>query len=136
MESLDAAATFCPDALGIRPQPIAIRAFAEDYMPGRGRAVSSPLVLYVVDRAEHALVLNTRLQQFRQQASEVRDREMGLLATNKELRKLPAEQLLSPESRGRLEAQAAAEEANARRLDRLVDEGADLVREAAQEPRV
>ncbi|MBU6310289.1 MAG: hypothetical protein KJS77_11135, partial [Planctomycetes bacterium] len=134
VESLDAAATFCPDALGIRPQPIAIRAFAEDYMPGRGRAVSSPLVLYVVDRAEHALVLNTRLQQFRQQASEVRDREMGLLATNKELRKMPAEQLLTPESRARLEAQAAAEEANARRLDRLVDEGANLVREALKNP--
>ena len=134
VESLDAAATFCPDALGIRPQPIAIRAFAEDYMPGRGRAVSSPLVLYILDRAEHALVLNTRLQQFRQQASEVRDREMGLLATNKELRKLPAEQLLSPEARAKLEAQAAAEEANARRLDRLVDEGADLVREALKNP--
>jgi len=134
VESLDAAATFCPDALGIRPQPIAIRAFAEDYLPGRGRAVSSPLVLYILDRAEHALVLNTRLQQFRQQASEVRDREMGLLATNKELRKLPAEQLLSPESRAKLEAQAAAEEANARRLDRLVDEGADLVREALKNP--
>ena len=134
VESLDAVATFCPDALGIRPQPIAIRAFAEDFMPGRGRAVSSPLVLYVVDRAEHALVLNTRLQQFRQQASEVRDREMGLLATNKELRKLPAEQLASPESRGRLEAQAAAEEANARRLERLVDEGAELVREALKNP--
>jgi len=134
VESLDAAATFCPDALGIRPQPIAIRAFAEDYLPGRGRAVSSPLVLYILDRAEHALVLNTRLQQFRQQASEVRDREMGLLATNKELRTLPAEQLLAPETRARLESQAAAEEANARRLDRLVDEGAELVREALKNP--
>ena len=134
VESLDAVATFCPDALGIQPQPIALRAFAEDYLPGRGRVVSSPLVLYVVDRAEHALVLNTRLQQFRQQASEVRDREMGLLATNKELRQLPAEQLLSPETRARLESQAAAEEANARRLGRLVDEGAELVREALKNP--
>jgi hypothetical protein len=134
VESLDAVATFCPDALGIQPQPIALRAFAEDYLPGRGRVVSSPLVLYVVDRAEHALVLNTRLQQFRQQASEVRDREMGLLATNKELRQLPAEQLLSPETRARLESQTAAEEANARRLGRLVDEGAELVREALKNP--
>ncbi|MFM7206547.1 MAG: hypothetical protein ACKO4T_07765 [Planctomycetaceae bacterium] len=134
VESLDAAATFCPDALGIRPQPIAIRGFAEDYLPGRSRAVSTPVVLYVLDRAEHALVLNTRLQQFRQQASEVRDREMSLLATNKELRRLPAEQLLAAESRARLESQAAAEETNARRLERLVDDGADLVREALKNP--
>jgi hypothetical protein len=134
VESLDAAATFCPEALGIQPQAIALRAFVEDYLPGRGRVYSSPLVLYVVDRAEHALVLNTRLQQFRQQASEVRDREMNLLATNKELRKLAPEALLSDENRRRLEAQAAAEEANARRLNRLVDEGGELVREALKNP--
>jgi hypothetical protein len=134
VESLDAAATFCPDALGIQPQLIAVRAFAEDFLPGRGRVYSSPLVVYVVDRAEHALVLNTRLQQFRQQASEVRDREMNLLATNKDLRKLPSESLLSDENRRRLEAQAAAEEANARRLERLVDEGGELVREALKNP--
>lgn len=134
LDALEAAATFCPDALGISPQLIMLRAFAEDYKPGRARAYSSPMLLYVVDRAEHALVLNARLQQFRQQASEVRDREMALLATNKELRDLPAEELLDPETRGKLLNQAAAEEANARRLDRLVDAGAALVREAMKNP--
>jgi len=133
-EALEVAATFCPEALGIQPQTIVLRAFAEDYLPGRARAYSSPLVIYVVDRAEHALVLNTRLQQFRQQASEVRDREMGLLAANKELRGLPEERLLETDTRGRMEAQAAAEEANARRLERLVEEGGKLVREALKNP--
>jgi len=134
LDSLEAAATFCPDALGIAPQPILLRAFAEDYKPGRKRAYSSPMLIYVVDRAEHALVLNSRLQQFRQQASEVRDREMALLAGNKELRDMPAEELLDPETRAKLVNQAAAEEANARRLDRLVDAGAALVREAMKNP--
>ena len=134
VELIDASATFCPEALGIRPQLIAIRGYAEDYYPGRARAVSTPLVLYILDRGEHALVLNARLQQFRQQASEVRDREMTLLATNKQLRQLPAEQLGSPETRSKIESQAAAEEANARRLERLVNEGADLVREAIKNP--
>jgi hypothetical protein len=134
LDALEAAATFCPDALGISPQLIMLRAFAEDYKPGRKRAYSSPMLLYVVDRAEHALVLNARLQQFRQQASEVRDREMALLAANKELRDMPAENLLDPETRGKLLNQAAAEEANARRLDRLVDAGAALVREAMKNP--
>ena len=134
VESLDAVATFCPEALGIAPQPISLRAFTEDFLPGRPRVYSSALLLYVVDRAEHALVLNTRLQQFRQQASEVRDREMGLLATNKELRELPAEQLAASETRARIESQASAEQTNARRLERLVDEGAELVREALKNP--
>ncbi|NBW87315.1 MAG: hypothetical protein EBR23_10940, partial [Planctomycetia bacterium] len=133
-EALEVAATFCPEALGIEPQTIVLKAYAEDYLPGRSRAYSAPLVIYVVDRAEHALVLNTRLQQFRQQASEVRDREMGLLAANKELRGLPEERLLESDTRGRIEAQAAAEEANARRLERLVEEGGKLVREALKNP--
>ncbi len=130
VDSLEAVATFCPDALGITPQPILLSAFAEDYKPGRDRSTSPPLLIYVLDRAEHALVLNTRLQHFRQQASEVRDREMGLLATNKELRELPPERLLDEDVRGRLQGQTIAEEANARRLERLVEDGGKLVREA------
>jgi hypothetical protein len=134
VETLEAVATFCPDALGISPQPILLKAFAEDYAPGHGRSSSPPVLIYVLDRAEHALVLNTRLQYFRQQASEVRDREMSLLATNKDLRGLPAERLLDDDVRGRLQSQALAEEANARRLERLVDDGGKLVREAMKNP--
>jgi hypothetical protein len=134
VESIEAAATFCPAALGIAPQPIFLRAFAEDYKPGRPRAVSTPLLIYVVNKEEHALVINTRLAQFRQKANEVRDREMALLAGNKELRELPSERLLEEDVRGRLAGQAAAEEANGRRLERLVEEGAKLVREAMKNP--
>jgi len=134
VDSLEAAATFCPAALGIAPQPIFLRAFAEDYKPGRPRATSTPLLIYVVDKAEHALVLNTRLAQFRQRASEVRDREMALFAGNKELRELPTERLVEDDIRARLAGQAAGEEANARRLERLVEEGAKLVQEAMKNP--
>ena len=134
VETLEAVATFCPDALGIAPQPILLKAFAEDYKPGRGRSSSPPLLIYVLDRSEHALVLNTRLQHFRQQASEVRDREMGLLATNKELRDLPADRLLDEDVRSRIQGQAIAEQGNARRLERLVEDGGKLVREAMKNP--
>ena len=134
VESIEATATFCPAALGIAPQPIFLRAFAEDYKPGRERATSMPLLIYVVDKAEHALVLNTRLAQFRQRANEVRDREMALLEGNKELRELPAERLLDDDVRGQLANQAASEEANGRRLERLVEDGGKLVREAMKNP--
>ncbi len=133
-EAVDAAATFSPRALGIPPQPVVIRAYAEDYLPGRGRVYSAPLLVYIVDQSEHALVMNERLNRWRQQAGEVRDREMNLMATNRELRALPAERLLEADTRRKVESQAAAEEANARRLDRLVDAGAGLVREAMKNP--
>ncbi len=132
--SLDVAATFCPETLGIRPQPIVLRAFAEDYLPGRGRVYGPPIVLYIVDAAEHGLVVNERLGRWRQQAGEVRDREMSLLAANKELRRLPAEKLGDAATRAKLEQQAAAEETQARRMDKLVAEGGKLVREALKNP--
>ena len=132
--AMDVAATFCPDALGVRPQPLAIRAYAEDYLPGRGRVYSTPFVVYVVDKAEHALVMNERLGRWRQQAAEVRDREMALLAANTELRKLPADKLLDPETRRKIEQQASAEDAQERRMDRLVEDGEKLVREAIKNP--
>jgi uncharacterized low-complexity protein len=133
-EAVEVAATFCPDALGIRPQPLVLRAFAEDYLPGRGRVYSPPQLIYIVDRAEHALIMNERLSRWRASASEVRDREMGLLKENIDIRSLPAEQLAGEEARDRIERQAAAEEAQARRMERLVEEGAKLVQEAMKNP--
>jgi hypothetical protein len=132
--AVDVAATFSPQRLGIAPQPLVLRAFAEDFLPGRERSRSAPVLLYVVDREEHAFILNEQLNRWRQQAGEVRDREMALLATNRELRGLPAEALDDAETRDRIQTQAAAERANARRLERLVDEGAGLVREAVKNP--
>jgi uncharacterized membrane protein YgcG len=132
--ALDVAATFCPDALGVRPQPLAIRAYAEDYFPGRGRVYSAPFYVYVVDRAEHALVVNERLSRWRRQASEIRDREMALLATNMELRQTPSEKLLDADTRRRIEQQVAAENSQQQRMDRLVDDGGKLVREAMKNP--
>jgi hypothetical protein len=134
VEALDAAAAFCPETLGIRPQPLLVRAFAEDYLPGRGRVHSAPQLVYVVDRSEHALIVNERLNRWRGQAGELRDRETALHRENVELRALPAERRESAETRERLGRQAAAEKAQARRMERLVDDGADLVREAAKNP--
>lgn len=132
--SLDVAATFSPRRLDVAPQPILLRSFAEDYLPGRERSYSPPVLLYVVDREEHAFILNEQLNRWRQQAGEVRDREMALLATNRELRSLPEQALGEADTRERIQTQAAAERANARRLERLVEEGSDLVREAVKNP--
>jgi len=133
-ESLEVAATFSPRRLGVVPQPLLLRAFATDFRPGRTRSRSPPVLLYVVDREEHAFIINEQLNRWRQQAGEVRDREMALLATNRELRGLSEDALSEPQTRDLIRAQAAAERANARRLERLVGEGEDLVREAVKNP--
>jgi hypothetical protein len=133
-EAVDAAATFCPDALGVRPQPIVLRAFAEDYLPGRGRVYSTPQMIYVVSPEEYAIVVKQRLDRWRIDVSEVRDREMMLLEENHELLSLPEEQRGTEETRQRLERQAAAEVTQGRKTEQLVEAGKELVREAAKNP--
>jgi hypothetical protein len=59
---------------------------------------------------------------------------MQLYETNKQLRELAQDELDQPETRRRIEGQAAAEKANGRRLSNLVTMGDDLVRQAMRNP--
>ena len=133
-ETLEAVGTFSPAQLGITPQTVEVRAFAEDYLPGRDRIYSAPAVFLVMGAADHALWINDQIARWKQQTAEVRDREMELLARNEELRELSADELDAPENRKAIRDQAAAEKNNGRRLGRLVDSGAELVRQALRNP--
>lgn len=133
-EAIDAVGTFSPRTLGIRPQIVEVRLYVEDYLPGRGRITSAPAVFVVMTPADHALWVNEQIARWRQQTAEVRDRELELLARNEELGRLPTEALESPEGRGALREQAAAEAHNGRRLARLAESGGALVRQAARNP--
>jgi hypothetical protein len=132
--TVDAGGTFSAQSLGIEPQPIHLRVFAEDYFPGRKRVYSPTYVLYVLNAEQHAIWLTEQLNKWHRQALEVRDRELQLYETNKQLRELSPEQLDRPEVRRRIENQAAAERANGRRLTGLSATGEDLLRQAARNP--
>ncbi|MCI0652797.1 MAG: hypothetical protein L0Z55_13035 [Planctomycetes bacterium] len=131
-ESFDVTGTFCPRALGIEPQPLSVRVFAEDYFPGRARVYTFPIVLYVLDAEQHALWITAELDKWHRQALEVRDRELELFETNKQLRGLEPSELDRPDTRKRIAAQSEAERANARRLSQLAAQGSELLRQAAR----
>ncbi|WP_165219869.1 hypothetical protein [Aquisphaera insulae] len=133
-ETLDVAGTFTAKNLGIDPQPVAVRVFVEDYLPGRPRVYSAPYILYVLNAEQHAIWLTEQLSKWQRQSIEVRDREMQLLETNKQLRAMSADELDRPDTRKRIEAQADAERANGRRLTSLVGTGEDLVQQAMRNP--
>jgi hypothetical protein len=133
-ETIEAVGTFSPAALGITPQTVEVRAFAEDYLPGRDRIYSAPAVFLVMGSADHALWINDQIARWKQQTAEVRDREMELLARNEELQELSADELDAPENRKSIREQAAAEKSNGRRLGRLAESGAELVRQALRNP--
>lgn len=132
--TLDASGTFSATSLGIEPQPIQLRVYAEDYLPGRQRVYSPPFVLYVLSPEQHAVWITEQLSKWHRQALEVRDREMQLHETNKQLRDLPHDQIDRPDVRRQIENQAAAERANGRRLTGLTAAGEELLRQAARNP--
>ncbi|MGN6547253.1 MAG: hypothetical protein ACTHK7_19525, partial [Aureliella sp.] len=132
--SIQAPATFSAKALGIKPQPIEVRLWAEDYLPGRERTYSPPHVFFVLTPEQHALWITEQLSKWHRASLEVRDREMALHETNKQLRAATPEELASGEMRKQLQRQAAAEADNSRKLAALSKHGEELLRQAARNP--
>ncbi|MFY7893751.1 MAG: hypothetical protein ACOVOJ_13740 [Pirellula sp.] len=131
-ERLDADAVFQAISLGIEPQPLELRLFVEDYLPGRNRVYSNPVLLMILSPSDHALWILQQFNRWQREALEVRDRELQLLETNKKLRALTEQELESPDVVKQIEQQAAAEQANARRLGNLTTRGEDLLRQASR----
>lgn len=129
---LQTRATFNAERDGVVPQTIQVRAWAEDYLPGRERSYSAPFVLQVLDPTDHAMWLTDRFSEWMQAARETYEREQQLHQTNLELRDLTPEDLDRPENRRQLARQAAEEQANAARLDALTDIGQNLVEQATR----
>jgi hypothetical protein len=133
-EALEVAGAFTAKSLGIEPQPVNLRVFVEDYFPGRGRVYSPTYTFYVLNAEQHAVWLTEQLSKWHRQSLEVRDRELQLHETNKQLRAMSADELDRPETRRRIENQSAAERSNGRRLSNLVATGEDLVQQAMRNP--
>ena len=131
-ELMTVAATFSAVRENVRPQSLRLRAFAEDYLPGRERVRSPDLVIHVLTPAEHFKWLVGQMELWMGAAQEVHDKELQLHETNLELRDLPPEALDDPAQRRKLQNQAAAERANAARLESLIELGTELVQEATK----
>ena len=127
-----ARATFCAMREGVAPQTIEVRAWTDDYLPGRQRAKSAAFVLHILNKTNHALWLTEQFGKWLEVAKESYEREQQLHQANKELRELGAAELDRPENRRRVSQQASAENANAARLDNLTQSGKGLVEQATK----
>ncbi len=124
--------TFSAKREGVKPQTLQIRAFAEDYKPERERSYSPTFVIHVMDPDNHAKWLTEEFSKWFKNAREVYEKEQQLFSTNKEMRKMSAEELDRPENRRKVEKQANAESNNGRRLDALTGSGRELVKQATK----
>ena len=131
-DTLTVAATFSAKRENIKPQSLRLRAYVEDYLPNRERVYSPYLVLHVLTPAEHFRWLVGQMQLWAGAAKDVHDKELQLHQTNRELRDLPPTALDDAAQRKKIQNQAAAERANAARLDSLIETGEELVQEAAK----
>jgi len=136
MELLELNGTFSAKQLDIVPQPIGVRIFVEDYLPGRERVYSPQYVLHVLTPEQHAIWVTAQLSRWHRASLEVRDRELQLYEVNQELRNLPPEELDNLETRKRIEAQSSAERANGRRLTALVSSGEEILKQAMRNPEI
>ncbi len=130
--SLQTPGVFSASAFGIAPQPIEVRVWAEDYLPNRPRVESAPHVFYVLSPEQHAIWMTEQLSKWHRLALDVRDREMRLHETNKQLRGMAPDELAGEEIAKRLQDQATAESANGRQLANLSRAGEDLIRQASR----
>lgn len=131
-KQLESRATFCATRDGVAPQTLEVRAWAEDYLPGRARPHSATFVLQILNKTDHALWLTEQFGKWLEAARESYEHEQQLHQTNEELRALSAEELDRPENRRKVSQQAAAENSSAARVDGLTAAGRSLVEQATK----
>ncbi len=134
--SINSPAVFSAKSMGIDPQPLEVRLWVEDYLPGRARVYSAPHILYVLTPEEHAIWITEQISKWHRASLDVRDREMQLHETNKRLRAMSPEELADEKMREELRTQAAAEANNGKRLSALTKAGENLLRQAARNPEI
>ena len=123
---------FSPAAVGVAPQKLTVRAFTEDYFPGRGRIYSEPVTIYVLTRDEHAQMLKSQFDRVMTELEDVARRELNQFDENQRLDKLDGERLQAEESRKRLDAQEQAEAENLNRMEDLTDRMEKLMQDSAR----
>ncbi len=133
-KQVESRATFCASREGVAPQTLEIRAWAEDYLPGRAPVRGASFVIHVLNKTDHALWVTQQMGKWLEAAKETYEREQQLHVTNQELRAMSAEELDRPENRRKVAQQAAAENSNAERLNSLNQSGRNLVEQATKNP--
>jgi hypothetical protein len=132
MRRLSNEVVFSPSTLGITPQKLTVRAYAEDYFPGRGRVYSEPITLFILTRDEHATMLKNRFDRIIGELEDVARREQNNFDENQRLERADSEELQSEESRERLEQQKDNEDENTERMEDLAERMEELFKDSVR----
>lgn len=126
MTRLSANAAFSPAAFKVEPQKLILRAWAEDFLPGRPRAYSEPVTLFVLTHDEHAQMLKTQFDRVIGELEDLARRERNLYEENQRLEKMSPEERKQDENRKRLEGQQEGESQQTERMKELAEKMEEL----------
>jgi hypothetical protein len=129
-------ASFSPGALGISPQRLKLRAYIEDYLPGRPRVYSEPITLLILTPDEYAQMLKADFDKIIGELEDINRKELSLLDENERLEKLDPEALQNEENKERLQKQEDAEKENTERMKELAKKMEKLLKDAARSEEV
>ncbi|MGB6221783.1 hypothetical protein [Haloferula sp.] len=125
-------AAFSPLAFGIAPQKLILRAYAEDYLPDRGRVYSQPIVIHVLTRDEHAQMLKNQFDRAISELEDLARRERNLLEENQRIERLDGEELQTEEAQERLGKQEEAERQQAEQMTELAEKMEELLKDSSR----
>ena len=123
---------FSPEAFGIRPQKLTLRAFATDYLENRGRVYSQPITLYVLTLEEHAQMLKNRLDRAISELEDSARLERNLFEENQRLERLSEDELKEESNQQRLGTQQQREEQQAEAMRKLAESVENLMKDSAR----
>ncbi|MFA6544596.1 MAG: hypothetical protein WCS99_09245, partial [Limisphaerales bacterium] len=126
---------FSPTVMRIPADSIVeVKGLATDFLPGREPAESVTHRINIVGLAKHAELVRQQLDALFAQVEEVTRKEEAISAATRELMGLPEAKLKSDEAAKKAGEQADEQARNAAQLDRIAQQGQDIVREAMRNP--
>jgi len=126
---------FSPTVLRIPADSVVeVRGLATDFLPGRDPAESATHRINIVSLSKHAELVRQQLDALFAQVEEVTRKEEAIAAATRELMGLPEDKLKSEEAGKKAGEQADEQARNAAQLDRIAQQGQDVIREAMRNP--
>lgn len=126
---------FSPTVMRIPADSVVeVKGLATDFLPGREPAESVTHRINIVGLAKHAELVRQQLDALFAQVEEVTRKEEAIAAATRELMGLPEDKLKSDEAAKKAGEQADEQARNAAQLERIAQQGQDVIREAMRNP--
>ncbi|MCG3149366.1 MAG: hypothetical protein PCFJNLEI_02826 [Verrucomicrobiae bacterium] len=136
MRELSGKIHFAPKTLRIGPQRIELRAVANDYRPGREPVESSPYYVIILDKTEHAKLVQREFDRLVEKLEELQRTEEALFERNEQLQREIEKSRNPAEHAEKLAEQEQAERRNTAELKKLESDLAKLTKEALRNDQI